>query len=304
MSCEDKNLRVHEMIFRLKCLEKKGSEFQSFFEKIMFKLDTSFISIKPSGKEGDWKCDGFSKKTGTVYQCYAPENLQKSTTVAKAVLKVKEDFQGAKEHWAEEMKCWIFVWSAHSQLPPQVLKTLSKIKNENTEIIIDDWSQESLWVRISKLSTIERESILDFSLEVKSASETTAAEVESLLSYLTRQKVEPIGADLELTELQEKLDKNNLSGSIQVLVKNAIPITKIVEDYTKNHYDIEYSGIVAKVLSDKYCTLTKEDIKEADAIFFSLIEFVSSKKMNEPKLFWASIGIVSHYFQLCDIFER
>jgi hypothetical protein len=306
MNYDEKDLIFfHEMIFELKCRQKKGSEFQTFFEKIMFKLDPSFISVKPSGNEGDWKCDGFSKKTGTVYQCYAPENLQKPATVRTAALKVKEDFQGAKEHWAEEMKCWIFVWSAHDKLPPQVLKSLLQIEKENKELKIEHWSQEALWQRVSKLSKDDLENILDFRFNLKSVSETTAIQVEDLLSYLTRQAVEPIGTDLELTNLQDKLDKNKLNKRIQVLVRDAMPIAKIVEDYTKRHPDIEYSGIVAQVLSRKYYSLLEGESKDANSMFFSLIDFVySTREIDQDKFFWASVGIVSHYFELCDIFER
>lgn len=304
MSLDDRSLSIHEQIFRLRCYEKRMSEFQSFFEKIMFKLDSSFISVKPSGREGDWKCDGFSKITGTVYQCYSPEDLSNKKTVASAAKKVREDFEGAKIHWDADMKYWVFVWSAHVQLPPQVLKELLQIKKDNTKIIIEDWSREVLWQKVSQLSKELRESILEFSLELETASETTAAEVETLLTFLTKKEFNPLETDLELTNLQDKLDKNNLSNDIQVLVRHTIPIAKIVGDYTRNHPDTDYSGIVAKVLSDKYDSLVDEGVINADSIFFALVSLVSSNKMNQPKFFYASIGIVSHYFELCDIFER
>jgi|JFJP01.1.fsa_nt_gi hypothetical protein len=301
---DNENLAIYEMIFELRCRQRKGSEFQSFFEKIMFKLDPSFIAIKPSGKEGDWKCDGFSKNTGTVYQCYSPEDLSKGSTASKAAKKVKDDFEGAKIHWDKEMRQWIFVWSADGQLPPQVLKALTTIEAENQDLTIDNWSQESLWRKVSQLAKNELEIIIEFSLNLAAAPETTAIEVESLLSYLTRQELEPIQTDLGHIDLQDKLDKNNLTPRVQTLIKNAMPIVKIVEDYTRRHPDIEYSGIIAQVLTNKYRSLLKENRRDSNAIFFALINFVSSEKMAQDKFFWASIGIVSHYFELCDIFER
>ena len=104
---------------------------------------------------------------------------------------------------------------------------------------------------------------------------------------------------------RHKLDKNKLNKRIQVLVRDAMPIAKIVEDYTNRHPDIEYSGIVAQVLSRKYYSLLEGESKDANSMFFSLIDFVySTREIDQDKFFWASVGIVSHYFELCDIFER
>jgi hypothetical protein len=69
------------------------------------KSDASFLTVKPMGREGDWKSDGFSLNTGTVFQCYAPEEL----TGAEAARKVREDFQGACKCWQEKMLAWTFV---------------------------------------------------------------------------------------------------------------------------------------------------------------------------------------------------
>ena len=63
--------------------------------------------IKPMGKEGDWKADGYSTNTGTIYQCYAPEDM----TGAETAKKIVEDFEGARSRWQDKMRRWVFVWS-------------------------------------------------------------------------------------------------------------------------------------------------------------------------------------------------
>src|SRR5258708_2956507 len=113
-------LHYHQLLFKNACHERKGAEFQRFFEQIMQKHDPSFLPVKPSGKEGDWKSDGFSQDTGAVYQVYAPEEM----THLKAAQKIQADFVGARLKWADKMKEWIFVWSSHEALPPQVVAAL------------------------------------------------------------------------------------------------------------------------------------------------------------------------------------
>ena len=68
-----KSLVEHRLLYRLKCSELKGMEFQSFFERVMARVDSTFTPVKPMGASGDWKCDGYSAATKTVYQCYAPD---------------------------------------------------------------------------------------------------------------------------------------------------------------------------------------------------------------------------------------
>ena len=65
-----KTLAQHRILFRLKCAELLGLEFQNFFEKIMVHADKAFVAVKPMGAAGDWKCDGYSAATNTVYPKY------------------------------------------------------------------------------------------------------------------------------------------------------------------------------------------------------------------------------------------
>jgi hypothetical protein len=43
---------------------------------------------------------------------------------------------------------------------------------------------------------------------------------------------------------------------------------------------------------------------EADAIYVGLVEYVIGDATKTQELFWAAAGIVTYYFQICDIFER
>src|SRR5829696_1201155 len=142
----------HYLLFRLKCLESKGNSFQKFFERVMTFHDKTFLPVKPAGPEGDWKCDGYSAASQTVFQCYAPDEL----TSGKTSRKIREDFAGAEKAWGTKMRRWTFVWNADA-LPPQVVATLSELtSNAQDRCTITQLGPERLWDEVvSKLSDSE-----------------------------------------------------------------------------------------------------------------------------------------------------
>jgi hypothetical protein len=133
MTKEEFALHYHEIQLDLTLFRRTGRSFQDFFELIMQKADASFMMVKPMGRIGDWKADGFSSITKTVHQCYAPEDM----TGTKAAAKVKEDFDGARERWKDKMCGWNFVWSSHAALPPQVIAALAELKQKFPDLRMD-----------------------------------------------------------------------------------------------------------------------------------------------------------------------
>ena len=57
------------------------------------------------------------------YQNGLPVLRSGCLTATKTCDKVLADFAGAKSHWGNQMKSWLFVWNAQA-LPPQVVSLL------------------------------------------------------------------------------------------------------------------------------------------------------------------------------------
>ena len=53
------------------------------------------MPCRPWGRQGDEKNDGTLKSEKTLFQVYAPNELK----VAQTKKKIREDFEGAKQHW-------------------------------------------------------------------------------------------------------------------------------------------------------------------------------------------------------------
>lgn len=291
---------VHRLQLEIELYRRTGRSFQDFFELIMQKHDCSFLPVKPMGREGDWKADGFSTATGTVYQCYAPEQM----TARDSVAKLTHDFHGAREHWREKMRSWVFVWSAEKALPPQVVALLEHLKGAHPEIAIGHMGREGLWEIVRSLEEADRVALLGVVPEIADAPQTTAAEIQVLMRHLGKHTAQlTLEADLDLTAIGEKLSRNGLSGAVDRTVRPAVPVAKLVRDYVTHMPDPAFSEAVALDLAGRYREFASAS-EDADVVFGRLVDYVLGEQRTDPKFYWAAAGIVTHYFELCEIFER
>ena len=104
----------YRLRFREAFLEKKGSEFQDWFVKLAgYAFGSDFEAVRPYGNQGDLKCDGRRRGTGTIFQCYAPDQMN----AAKFNTKIDQDFRGAHLHWGNNMTKWVLVHNDGRGLP-------------------------------------------------------------------------------------------------------------------------------------------------------------------------------------------
>jgi hypothetical protein len=295
------DLHFHRQRFDNECLRRTGTAFQSFFEDIMSRAEPTFMIVKPWGSDGDRKCDGLINATGTLFQVYAPEQIK----VTQTKLKIETDFAGAVDGWPD-MRSWIFVWSALNEgLPPELVLCLQKIQNNHPALEITNWGSEQLWkVVAEQLDNEQRASLLGPVPRVESANATTAVEIQTVLNFLAEQ---PIGPEpdnsFDLTDLRPKLEKNRLSPEIESLAGRALPLAREVERYVNGSYDGQLSSRVGSRLIARYRELTTMGVT-GDQAFIDLIDFSAGDRGRPEQFFWGAAGIVTYYFQICDIFER
>jgi hypothetical protein len=107
-----------------------GDAFESLFQDIGKALwGGSFQATIPMGSRGDLKCDGWRADVGYVYQCYGPRYGQ--ANVPHALKKVDEDFRGAKDHWKELLKKWLFVVGLYrDKIPSEISRLMAQLTSE------------------------------------------------------------------------------------------------------------------------------------------------------------------------------
>ncbi|MCZ2154868.1 MAG: hypothetical protein LC114_13380, partial [Bryobacterales bacterium] len=113
----------------------------------------------------------------------------------------------------------------------------------------------------------------------------------------------PDDASFDLTAIADKLARNRLSTAVTNTVRPAMPVARLVREYVTKMPDPSFSEIIAVDLASKYRELAESAV-DPDVIFGSLVDYVLGEQRVDPKFFWAAAGIVAHYFELCDVFER
>lgn len=285
--------------FELQCLRRSGAEFQTFFEDVMLRLDPSFVVIKPWGKQGDEKCDGISRDSATYYQVYSPHGLTAAATLAK----IREDFEGAKEHWPE-MKRWVFVWSAVREgLPPDVEHYLQALRADHPDLVIDDWSPVALWTEAERLTAVDLRTVLGWPPTAE-PQDVSIAEVRTLLNWMVENPgdAETVREGFGRIDIDEKVTLNGLSDTARWEIVNAMSAAGLVDQYTSGHPDVRYSEKVAECLVGKY-RLLRLRTDDPNLIFSGLVEYVRAGAPAGERVSTAAVGVVAHYFELCDLFE-
>jgi len=300
MTREEFSLSHHRIKLELELYRRVGRSFQDLFEQIMQKHDPSFAVVKPMGRAGDWKADGFSVNDGTVYQCYAPEGL----TGAEAAKKVFKDFDGAQNYWKERMFAWVFVWSSERALPPQVVNSLAELRSKHPTLSIRHMGREGLWDIVKQMPLADRIALLGAVPDLSEVPATTAHEIQVLMNHLGKLTAKVADdPNFDLTAIAEKLQRNQLSSAVSNTVRPAMPVAKLVRDYVTKMPDPDFSQIISMDLGAKYREFAAS-ADDPDVIFGSLVDYVLGEQRIDPKFYWAAAGIVTHYFELCDVFER
>lgn len=132
---------------RITLQDKKGAAFEAFFSEAAIAMwADDFEPWKPQGSVGDYKCDGYRVSAGTVFQCHAPEHPDPSRIVAK----IEADFEGARQHFGERLKRWIFVHN-QKEIPAKAGALLDELRQKFPDITIGNWTVTHLIHEVMKL---------------------------------------------------------------------------------------------------------------------------------------------------------
>ena len=138
---------VHWLYWRLKCLESGHMDFQRLFENVALRAaerGDAFMRVKPHGRLGDKKADGLYWGSGTVFQVYSPDRVERATTLRK----IKEDLAGAVEEWGDELKAWVFVYNTRAGVAADVPALLKQQAKKYPGLTIRPMSDDDLWKEV------------------------------------------------------------------------------------------------------------------------------------------------------------
>ena len=209
------HLALYLARFRLAYSEKEGTEFESWFTLLAsHALGIDFQPVAAHGSDGDFKCDGRRFSTKTIYQCYAPQQMNQR----RAIAKIDADFHGACEHWSDWMREWTLVHNRSQGLPPRVIQHLDRLRDQHPNVAIDAWGRPQLEDELfRRLDDAGREAVFGFAPSADGIDEVAIEDIVPVIQALQRE-TPPALLTIEPPSPQ-KLQRNDLSQAVADLLR-------------------------------------------------------------------------------------
>ena len=287
----------YELRFEVAFRSAKGDAFQTFFEKLMglaYKAD--FMACRPWGNRGDRKNDGFLKSERRLFQVYAPNEMSE----AKAIKKIQEDFEGAKEHWGKHFDKWTFAHNAVDGMPPHVQTVLLYFEKANPGITLEPWGLEEFRLVLRKLSLVDLESWLGAAPSDETKSKLVFSDLQVVLETIADRAV-PTSQEVKDVPMG-KIEANALSESIATLLKAGMAKAPLVEAFFRQWHDEALGERIAESFKARYLEL-RSAFRPND-LFAEIQAWAGGDGRGSPEHELAVLTVIAYYFERCDIFEE
>jgi hypothetical protein len=286
----------YEQCFKIAFMEKKGEEFQYFFASVMEKrYPADFARVRPWGKVGDRKNDGYLKSKRFLFQIYAPLTIVASECIAK----IDEDFTDALPHWKQYFDSWIFAHNAMGGLGPDVLKKLLELDDKHAEVNVAHWGFEELRREAMQLHEPELASLFGPAPSRQGLIDLGLQDLVPVLDHIARL---PAVSEPDLRPVPaDKLQRNMLSDAAAVLLRAGMSRVDLVRKYFKLKPTLQDQ--IAESFRTRYIEL-RTTSASPDDVFADLQRFAGGPVVPSPARQNAVLAALAFFFEECDIFER
>jgi hypothetical protein len=303
LSADDKTVdrvtRAHyEQQLKLYFYEKKWGEFQNFFSELMgLRYPSDYVPVRPWGKLGDMKNDGYLKSKRLLFQLYAPIVISDAT----AIKKIDEDFLGAYAHWEKYFDSWFFVHNGMSGLGPHILKKLLDLELAHPPVKLGQWGFHEIRKEVFELSDPDLAFLLGEAPSDQTMMRVRHSDLEIVLRHIA---LKPPTLDQDLRPVPaDKISANALSEGVATLLGAGMKRADLVGEFFARYYDPGFGEKVAQAFRAQYSTLKKGGMLP-DEIFTELLVFAGGAERGSATHEAAVYAVLAHLFETCDIFER
>lgn len=292
------NRQIYTLKFRAVFLESKGGAFETLFSTLMRKAyGNDFVPCRPWGRDGDRKNDGILLSEKTLFQVYAPNELSKDKTVRK----IREDFQGALEHWGGQFSTWVFLHNdSENALPPHAIAEIISLQESHPDLNIEQRGYDYLRETLQRIPLPALEDWLGEALTAEDLREVGFEDLKVVLSH-----IESTPAPI-VTEIREvspgKLKANALSQDAMEILKLGMTKAPLVERFFESWHDPLYGERIATAFHQKYVAL-RDKLHRSDDILGELQRWSGGTTNLSPRYQIAVYAILAYLFDTCQIFE-
>lgn len=301
-------LYIARVIFKNRVLSSHGQVFEDLFVRVMQASDKDFRPVKPQGRIGDKKNDGFNKVKGQYYQVYSPEDT--ADKEKESYKKLESTFDELYDYWQPISPIKEFYWVYNDKFQtgvyPSIEKALANIEQKygikaNPFLCKD---LEDVFLALSESEIID---ILGGYLPDNNCIEDVELSVlGEVIDFLIQGKFNPNNITFPNDiNFDKKIRFNKLSKTFATLLKTAFYQDYIISEYfkynskfTKENLKTVFSGFYKEALEE----ISGEFPEKADLVFEYIME--KAKPRNNMAVTNAVLALMAHYFESCDIYEE
>ena len=128
------------------------------------------------------------------------------------------------------------------------------------------------------------------------------AELEVLANYLVSPATPAqTTTSFLLVKIEDKINKNDLQ-DVQRYITMGLSSNLTIEDYLNRHPDPSFATKLTNIMAQKYQELKSEGLDSYE-IFYELWDFASGKH-TDFSYRAAGLGILTYFFEKCEVFEK
>lgn len=284
-----------ELKFENAYLKKKGNDFQDWFATIMEKrFPGDFIRVRPWGKIGDRKNDGYVKSKRWLFQVYAPNEM----SAKEACAKIEQDYYGALPYWKKYFDTWIFVHNSKQGFGPEVTAKLLELDKTGPPAV-ESWGFEELCRVVFELNSAQLNSLFGPIPEKRDIINVGLESLASVLDQIATIEASP-NPDLRPPPA-DKIALNMLSKHVETLLKAGWSKVDVVRKYFR--LQPTKKDEIAESFRHRY-NQVRNDGLSPDEIFTDLQRYAAGDSVPSPARQSAALAVLAFFFEECDIFER
>lgn len=300
-------LHIARIKFKNRILSSNGQAFEDLFIRIMVVSRPGFRPVKPQGRFGDKKNDGFIKDTGTYFQCYSPENLDSKEN--ETIVKLNEAIVELIEFWKSisPVKDFFYVLNDKYQgVYPSIEAELAKIE-ATYNIKANPFISKDIEDEFLHLPDLEIVDILGgFLPDYTKICNIEISSINEVVSFLTTMPyTKPKDYFPEDLNFLHKIKFNRLSDYYASLLTTASHSDFLLKEYFSYNSSFikeDLKNIFSEIYHEGLANIDDSNTDKPDLVFDYILEKATPR--NHRSIVNAVLVLMAHYFESCDIFEE
>jgi hypothetical protein len=299
---------IAQKFFELEVRRNKGSAFQDLFNRVMERrFPDDFVPIRPYGKMGDRKNDGYVRSCGRFYQVYAPLNAERNE--GTAATKAEKDFAGLLAHSTQEgrpVREFRFAFNDDYRGLAVPLDAALVRLEQTHGIPCKSFLAKDLEAAFLELPDDKMQDILGMVVpDIDILPTVNYDAVREVVNHVMNSAMPTIpNSRLLAPDFDEKIRFNGLSEGFAHLLRTAAYQADVLTDYFALR-----AGSHRQDLRDHLAFLYEQqrnahgETADADVVFAGVLTVMIPSAHRVQAVVNAALVIMAYYFEACDVFE-